>query len=126
MPPADVEDLTSWVHGIGVSVRPAEEGWRLGIGGKVLDPISAQLAQALAGQRVDAVIGDVLRGLAHLHQARSRLLQVFPFGYQQRIITHVASQSIRLRLPSSSGRGRPYDAHSALSNARPTAQPNIR
>ena len=97
MPAPDVEDLDPtprlvWDRGgdarpgrlvvVGVAVSAAEERRRLGIGGQRLEPLSAQAAQALAGQGVNPVVGDALGRGPHDIQAAAGELEVDPLGVQ--------------------------------------------
>ena len=52
-----------------VAVGAAEERRRVRVGVQAGQPLRADASEALAGQLVDAVVGDLFRGLAHRHQA---------------------------------------------------------
>lgn len=69
MPAADVKDLAGRVLGLGVAIGAPEERWRRGIGSEVLDARGTHPAEPLTGERVDAVVGDMLGRVPHLAEA---------------------------------------------------------
>jgi hypothetical protein len=89
MPPPDVERLV-------VAVGATEERWRFGVGRERVEPLGAQPAKALTGQRVHSVVGDALRGGAHGVQAALREIEMETFGreYLRAVVESVGYRKI--------------------------------
>ena len=73
--------MTGLVTGFaaGVAIGTPEERRRVRLGAECGQPLRAHPAEALAGQGVDAVVGDRVGGQAHLVQAVAREVQVDAF-----------------------------------------------
>ena len=69
VPATEVEDLDPGTSVVPVAVDAAEERRRVGVGVEGVEALAAQLAQCVARQLVNAVIGDVAGGLAHAREA---------------------------------------------------------
>ena len=74
---------------VGVAVGPAEERRGVRVGGQGLRAARPAAGRGLAGQLVDAVVGDALGGGPHGDQAPFRQFELSPFGVQ-----HGASRTL--------------------------------
>jgi hypothetical protein len=84
----DVQRLDLDLPTFGVTVGAAEERRCVGVGGQGGEPLRTHAAETLAGQGIDAVVGDRRGALLHRYQALAGPGEMRAFGEQFRIISH--------------------------------------